>query len=196
MANFLYYIVVTFRIILRVVLTSVTTTYYRLTCANFGSNSLVRWGTWIRYPRNVSIGDNVFIANNVSIGSESKDAFLHISSSVQINYGVTIDYTGGINIGENTLIAEQSKLYSHSHGLNPHSEPKPIAKNIGSNCWLGAKCMVLEGCSLITSNSIIGAGSIVTKDIESKGLYAGVPARCIRMLPDAEKEELLTDTST
>lgn len=196
MADFLYYIVVAFRLLLRVVLTSITTNYYRLTCANFGSNSVVRWGTWIHYPSNVSIGDNVFIHNNVSIGSEIKDSFLHISSSVQINYGVAIDYTGGMIIGENTLIAEHSRLYSHSHGLNPHSEPKPIEKSIGSNCWLGARCIILEGCSQIASDSIIGAGSIVTKDIDIKGLYLGVPARFKRMLPESEKEELLADTHT
>ncbi|WP_044290887.1 acyltransferase [Rivularia sp. PCC 7116] len=172
----------------REILTLIATTYYRLTCAKFGSNSIVRWGTWISYPSNVFIGDNVFIANNVLIGSELKDSLLHISSSVQINDGVVIDYTGGITIAENTLIAQQSIIYSHSHGLNPHSKPKPMPKNIGSNCWLGARCLILESCSQISSGSIIGAGSTVTKDIDKKGIYAGVPARFIRMLPDVEKE--------
>lgn len=188
--SFFYYTVVAFRVFLRVFLTSIATTYYRLTCAEFGANSVVRWGTWIRYPNNVYIGDNVFIGNNVSIGSDVKDSFLNISSFVHINDSVILDYTGGLTIGDNTLIAEQSILYSHSHGLNPHSKPKPIAKNVGSNCWLGARCMILEGCSQITSGSVVGAGSIVTKDIHTKGLYAGVPAHFIRMRSEAEKEEV------
>ena len=55
--------------------------------------------------------------------------------------------------------------------------------------------MVLERCSLITSNSIVGAGSIVTKNIDTKGVYAGIPARFIHMLSETENEDLLLDTS-
>lgn len=175
-----YYTITAFRVLRRVSLTALTTIYYRITCAEFGANSVVRWGTWIRYPQNVFIGDNVFIDNDVAIASEFKDSRLHLASSVHLNRGVGIDYTGGVVIGERTLISEQAKIYSHSHGLDPSSKAVPMPKEIGSDCWIGVRSTVLEGASVIASNSIIGAGAVLTKSIEVSGIYAGVPARLVR----------------
>ena len=188
LSELLYLLVAGCRVLKRVVLTQISTAYYRLTCAQFGANSIVRWGTWIRYPKNVSIGDNVFISNDVSIGSELKDSYLSIASSVQINKGAAIDYTGGLSIGERTLIAEQAIIYSHSHDLDPYSKPRPISKEIGKNCWLGVRSVVLENVSNIASSSVIGAGAVLTKNIEIPGVYGGVPAKLIRELSQEKIE--------
>ena len=186
---FLYNTVASCRVLLRVTLTTVSTFYYRFVCAEFGTNSKVRWGTWIRYPQNVHIGDNVFISENVSIGSELKDSRLLIASSVQINKGVAIDYTGCLSIGEKTLIAEGAIIYSHSHNLDPFSKPRPIAKEIGDNCWLGVRSIVLENVSSINAFAIVGAGAVVTKSIDTPGIYGGVPAKFIRPFPEESANE-------
>lgn len=179
----IYYALITYQYLMRVISTELATSYYRITCAKFGANSKVRWGTWIRYPFNVSIGDNVFIDSGVSIGSEVKSSTLRIDSDVQINANVGIDYTGGLIIGENTLISAQSIIYSHSHGLDPRSQPVPIPKCIGASCWIGIRSVILEGVSEIAPHSIIGAGSVLTKSVKEAGIYAGVPAKLIRALP-------------
>ena len=52
---------------------------------------------------------------------------------------------------------------------------------IGDGCWLGARVLVLPGVK-VGNGSIIGAGSVVTKDIESNVIAAGVPAKVIRLI--------------
>lgn len=74
---------------------------------------------------------------------------------------------------------------------------------IEDNCFIGANCTILPGVH-IGENTIVGAGSIVTKDLESNSVYAGVPARricsldkyaekCLRQTPDYNKDKYFAD---
>lgn len=62
--------------------------------------------------------------------------------------------------------------------LNEHVKSTPI--RIGENVWLGANCVVLPGVQ-IGNNAIIGAGSVVTKDVATNSIVGGVPAKLIKM---------------
>ena len=64
--------------------------------------------------------------------------------------------------------------------------------HIGRNCWLGAGVIVLPGVS-IGDNSVIGAGSIVTKDIPSNVVALGNPCRVLRPISERDREYYTKD---
>lgn len=114
-----------------------------------------------------------------------------ILQTTQANASITIgDYCGfsGVSIvaakevvignhvmvGANTSIADWD---DHTERLG--TKPKSI--HIGDNVFIGMNCMIMKGVS-IGENSIIGAGSIVTKDIPANAVAAGIPCRIIKRI--------------
>jgi acetyltransferase-like isoleucine patch superfamily enzyme len=101
--------------------------------------------------------------------------------------------TGGkIYIGKNTLIAQQVSLIASNHSISNeqpyHNSPWDESKTgvfIDENVWIGAGVTVLPGCS-IGKNSIIGAGSVVTKSIPANEIWVGVPAIKLRDIDSSE----------
>jgi maltose O-acetyltransferase len=91
--------------------------------------------------------------------------------------------TGRIDIGANCMIGPQSMLITSIHPLGPGGEisrfHEPCDVRIGDGSWLGARVTVTPGVTIGTG-VVVGAGAVVTKDCESGGVYAGVPARRIR----------------
>lgn len=90
----------------------------------------------------------------------------------------------GITIGEHTIFASGLSLISANHNLDDlvagEAPPSPPIV-IGDNCWIGCNVVVLPGVS-IGSNSVIGAGAIVTKSVPGGVIVAGNPARVIRSI--------------
>ncbi|MDE6320857.1 MAG: sugar O-acetyltransferase, partial [Muribaculaceae bacterium] len=93
-------------------------------------------------------------------------------------------------IGNNTLLGPNVSAYSANHSLDAEERiigaliPKPI--NIGNRVWIGGGSTILGGVS-IGDDSVIGAGSVVTKDIPSGVIAAGNPCRVIRKITDNDK---------
>lgn len=113
-------------------------------------------------PGNVTIGDDVFIGPNVDILAENKvkiGNYAMISKSVTI---VSADYKF-----ENTKVAMIKQDWSKS---------KPVI--IGNDVWIGTKSVILKGVK-IGDGAIIGAGSVVSKDVEPYAIVAGNPAKKI-----------------
>ena len=156
--------------------------FWKFNFASSGKNLIVQSGAKIRQPRNIQLGDNVSIGRKVDIFSEFHDSKLIIKSGSQINIGVEIDFSGGLNVGENVVISEHAVIMSHDHGLDPHSKPFKKEKIIGNNVWIGARSIVLPQAQIIGKNSIVAAGSIVTKDVPENVIVAGNPAIIIRHL--------------
>lgn len=166
--------------VLKVAADKINTLFYGFFLAELGPGCCIEFGVRIEGAKNVAIGRNVRIGKGTLLISEIKTAKLRIGDRVQINRSCHIDHTGGLTIGEDTLISEETIIYSHSHGVDPHSVPKPIAKMIGSNCWIGARAMLLENASTIADSTLVAAGSVVTKSIHDEGgIFAGVPAKRI-----------------
>jgi acetyltransferase-like isoleucine patch superfamily enzyme len=112
-------------------------------------------------------------------------------------FGTTIVCSESVTIGSKTLIAGGTHIYdTNFHSLDPatrikgddgqvHTEfeldqhSSPV--RIGKQCWVGSRCIILKGVT-IGDESVIGAGSVVTKDVPPRQVWAGNPAKFIKEL--------------
>lgn len=110
---------------------------------------------------------------------------IHIGKNVMLNYGCVILDVCPVHIGSHTLIGPGTHIYTACHSLDPQERKdclefgKPVT--IGENVWIGGNCCILPGVT-IGDNAVIGAGSVVTKDIEANVVAAGNPCRIIRRI--------------
>lgn len=112
---------------------------------------------------------------------------IEIEEGTFINHNVFFDCTSGdIRIGKNVSIAFQASIYTATHDMGPSEKRagtvKYLSVEIGDGCWIGAKATILPGVK-IGNGCMIATGSLVNKDCEPNGLYAGVPAKRIKDLP-------------
>jgi len=109
---------------------------------------------------------------NITVG---KNVFINACCKFQDQAGITID--DGTFIGHNVTVA------TINHDLNPENRiamfPKPV--KIGKNVWIASDCTILPGIT-IEDGAVIGAGSVVTKDVEKNTVVAGNPARVIKKI--------------
>jgi len=109
---------------------------------------------------------------NIKIG---KDVFINSNCHFQDN--------GGIEIGDGTMFGCKVTIATVNHDIDPKTRhnaiPKPV--KIGKKVWLGANCIVLPGVT-IGDNSVIGAGSVVVKDIPANVVAVGNPAKVIKQI--------------
>ena len=107
------------------------------------------------------------------------------------NYDCVFLDCGPITIGDNVMLGPKVALYAVNHPIDPvvrgtnYDFPEPIT--IGSNVWIGGSTVVCPGVS-IGDNTVIGAGSVVTKDIPANVVAAGNPCRVIRPITQADTD--------
>lgn len=131
--------------------------------------------------------------------TDGREGRLTIGDYVLISPGTQIIASESISIGSNTMFAsgcyvsdsDWHDTYDRTRELDKHA---PIV--IGENCWLGVRVIVGKGVT-IGDNSIIGAGSVVTRDIPPNCIAAGNPARVVRELdatrPMRKRSELFAE---
>ena len=96
-----------------------------------------------------------------------------------------------IKIGNNCLFAPNVSIYAAGHPIHPacrntgYEYAKEI--NIGNNVWIGGNVVVCPGVT-IGDNTVIGAGSVVTKDVPAWTVSAGNPCKVIRKITDDDIE--------
>lgn len=133
-----------------------------------------------------SCGDNVGIHPAVFIFFPDR---LILGDNVSIHPMSYIDATGHVTIGSNVSIAHSVTILSSTHSFTTRRIPmkyQPVeflATTIGDDVWLGAKATVLGGVT-IGRGSVIGAGAVVTRDVPSFAVVAGIPARIIARRDD------------
>ena len=120
------------------------------------------------------------------------DARIRIGEHSFVNRECYFEAVGDITIGRDTAVAMQVLFVTSTHAFDSQgrfakaSTGQPI--RIGDRCWLGARVMVLPGVT-IGDDVVVAAGSVVTRSLESGGLYAGIPAVRIRDLPRGPRSE-------
>lgn len=156
---------------------------------------LIRLPFDIRNKRYIAIGDGFTCGFGCRLEAFPTDInnnlCIRIGRNVQLNDYVHIGAVGSITIGDDVLMASKIYISDHNHGNydkqfsdSPFSNPidrKPIVKPviIGDRVWIGESCCILPGVT-IGEGSIIGALSVVTKDIPPFSVAVGSPAKVVK----------------
>ena len=121
---------------------------------------------------------------------------VHFGKCVYANFNLTAVDDTHIYVGDYTMIGPNVTLATAGHPILPELRKEAYQFNmpihIGKNCWLGAGVIVLPGVT-IGDNTVIGAGSVVTKDIPSNVVAIGNPCRILREINEHDKKYYFKD---
>lgn len=115
---------------------------------------------------------------------------IEIGENFYMNHNCTILDCAKVKFGDNVFVAPNCGFYTAAHPIVAQERntgiefAKPIT--IEDNVWIGGGCSFLPGVS-VGANSVIGAGSVVTKDIPANVVAVGNPCRVLREITDADK---------
>lgn len=122
---------------------------------------------WCDYGYNIEVGENFYANHNVVMLDAAKVTF-----------------------GDNVFIGPNCSFYTPQHPLDVETRIKGLEYafpiKVGSNVWFGRDITVLPGVT-IGGNTVIGAGSVVTKDVPSNVIAAGNPCKVIREITEQDK---------
>jgi acetyltransferase-like isoleucine patch superfamily enzyme len=105
---------------------------------------------------------------------------LQIGDDTYINEGTCIVATKRVTIGSHCLIGDNVQIHdSDYHQLEQFAAVRILPITIGKNVWIGRNVIILPGVT-IGEHSVIGAGSVVTRSVPERMVYAGIPAKKIR----------------
>lgn len=125
------------------------------------------------YGKNTEVGDNFFA-----------------------NFNTVILDVAKVTIGENVMFAPNVSIYTAGHPIHPDSRNSGyeygIPVTIGDNVWIGGNAVILPGVH-IGNNVVIGAGSVVTRDIPDSVIASGNPCRVIREITEADRKFYFKD---
>lgn len=111
-----------------------------------------------------------------------------VGKNVFINACCKFQDQAGITIGDGTFIGHNVTIVTINHSFNPENRaamfPKPV--KIGKNVWIGSDCTILPGVT-IEDGAVIGASSVVTKNIPTNSVAVGNPARVIKYIESEDK---------
>lgn len=138
-----------------------------------------KFRAWCARQFLISVGSNVNIEHGAMITS---------LMSIGDNSGVGINAKihGRVSIGKNVMMGPDCIIYTKNHAFSDTSVPmceqgfqeeKPV--NIGDDVWIGGRVIILPGVH-IANGSIVGAGSVVTKDVPPYAIVGGNPARVLK----------------
>lgn len=110
-------------------------------------------------------------------------AFTTIGKNVFINHACSFLDLGGITIEDDVLIGPRVNLVTESHPLEPEDRKALIARpvTIKRGAWIGAGATILPGVT-IGENAVVAAGSVVSKDVPTNTVVAGVPAKIVKSI--------------
>lgn len=121
---------------------------------------------------------------------------IEVGKNFFANYNCTILDVAKVIIGDNCQMAPNVAIYTAGHPVHPDTRNTAyeygIEVTIGDNVWIGGNTVICPGVH-IGSNTVIGAGSVVTKDIPDWVIAAGNPCRVIRKITDADRKYYFRD---
>ena len=145
-----------------------------------------------RYSLGFVFGNNFTLRDMSLISSYSAKGYdfsgkLTIGNNVGISEFAYIQVRGDVSIGDNVIVGPRFNLISENHVFIDKNIPikeqgvNRIGVNIEENVWIGASVTILDGVH-ISKNSIVAAGSVVTKSFPSNVIIGGIPAKIIKQI--------------
>ena len=121
---------------------------------------------------------------------------VHFGDHVYANFHLTLVDDTHIYVGSNTMFAPNVIVATAGHPIEPSLRAKAFQYNmpvhIGENCWIGAGALIMPGVT-IGNNTVIGAGSVVTKDNPANVVAVGNPCRVMREIGEHDRRYFWRD---
>jgi len=165
---------------------------FRYRCARVGKRlHLEGAAPLINGTGRIELGDDVHVGSPCTWDIEA-NAELIVGNRVSLNYRGIVSAATSVRIGDDTLVAGDVAIFDNTnHPVSPARRlagapmmPSEIAAvEIGRNVWIGIGCIIMRGVT-IGDNSVVAAGSVVTKSVPENTLVAGNPAVPIKKLAD------------
>ena len=118
-------------------------------------------------------------------------AHVHFGNYVYANFNLTMVDDTHIYVGDYTMFGPNVTVATAGHPILPELREQVYQYNlpvyIGRNCWIGAGAVILPGVT-IGDNTVVGAGSVVTKDLPSDVVAVGNPCRVLRPISEHDRE--------
>jgi acetyltransferase-like isoleucine patch superfamily enzyme len=127
--------------------------------ASYGERVYIHWPVTITSPQQVLFGDDVSLA-----------AYVHIWGE------------GGVRVGNRVMIGTHSSIASVTHDYTQRDMYHTLIEKevvIEDDVWVGSSCVILPGVR-VGKGAVLGAGSVVTKDVPAGVIMAGVPAKVLK----------------
>ena len=122
--------------------------------------------------------------------------FVHFGKNVYANFGLTLVDDTHIYVGDNVMFGPNVVIATAGHPILPELREQALQYNapivIGLNCWLGAGVLVMPGVT-IGDNTVVGAGSVVTKDLPANVVAVGNPCRVLRQIGEKDRQFYFRD---
>ncbi|MCL7745621.1 sugar O-acetyltransferase [Halalkalibacter alkaliphilus] len=128
-----------------------------------------------------SVGNNPSIEHNFHCDLGYN---IHVGNDFYAGYNCTILDMAEVRIGDNCMLGPNGGIYTAGHSLEStgrNNSGFAIPIKIGNDVWIGGSCVILAGVD-IGENSVVAAGSVVTKDVPANVVVAGNPAKILRSL--------------
>ncbi len=123
-------------------------------------------------------------------------ANVHFGKNIYCNFGVTMVDDTHIYVGDYTMLGPNVVIATAGHPILPELREKAYQYNmtvrIGKNCWIGAGVLIVPGVT-IGDNVVVGAGSVVTKDLPSNVVAVGNPCKVLREVNEKDREYYFKD---
>lgn len=123
-------------------------------------------------------------------------AHVHFGKNIYANFNLTLVDDTHIYVGDYTMFGPNVTVATAGHPILPELREKMYQYNfpvhIGKNCWIGAGVVIVPGIT-IGDNVVIGAGSVVTKDLPSNVVAVGNPCRVLREVNERDKKYYFKD---
>ncbi len=155
----------------------------------------------IKNGKNIYIGDDFFAGKDFRLHCQNGST-MRIGNDCAMMDRCYISAAGKVSIGDRVLMGSDVMIIDNNHGTDAGDEKsygkQPISRSevtIGNECWIGEKACILPGVH-IGDRCIIGAGSVVTRDIPSYTIAAGVPAKVIKEWNAESKEWIRIEGNT
>ncbi len=120
----------------------------------------------------------------------------HFGKNVYANFNLTIVDDTHVYVGDYTMFGPNVTIATAGHPILPQLRQKGYQYNmsvhIGKNCWIGAGALIMPGIT-IGDNVVVGAGSVVTKDLPSNVVAVGNPCRVLREVNEHDREYYFKD---